>query len=173
MTITDPTFDVIVLGAGPAGEALAGALRPRDLTVAIVESGLVGGECAYSACMPSKALLRPAEVLAETERVPGAAETVRGPLDVARPLARRDEVVHHLDDSSKLGWLRERDIELVRGHGRIAGDRDRRSGADRVAVGPTRSEIWLALLEARNAQRRRRADAQGAARHRMRTPDAR
>ena len=128
MTTIDPTFDVVVLGAGPAGEALAGALRERDLSVAIVESGLVGGECAFYACMPSKALLRPAEALAETQRIPGAAEAVRGPLDVARLLARRDEVVHHLSDESKLEWLSTRDIALFRGHGRIAGERCVRVG---------------------------------------------
>ena len=71
-------FDVIVIGAGPAGEVAAGALAERGLAVALAERELVGGECAYYACMPSKALLRPAEVLAEAARVPGAAEALNG-----------------------------------------------------------------------------------------------
>jgi dihydrolipoamide dehydrogenase len=77
------TFVVVVVGAGPAGEAAAGDLAQRGRTVAVVEAALVGGECAFYACMPSKALLRPAEILAETRRVPGAAEGVTGSLDVA------------------------------------------------------------------------------------------
>lgn len=122
-------FDVIVVGAGPAGEIAAGRLATRgSRRVAIVERDLVGGECSFYACMPSKALLRPAEVLAEARRVPGAAQAVTGPLDVAAALARRDEVVHDLDDGHQLPWLEERGITLVRGSGRLAGER-------RVAVG--------------------------------------
>ena len=136
MTATDSTYDVVVLGAGPAGEHLAGALRDRDLSVAIVESRLVGGECAFYACMPSKALLRPAEALAETERVPGAAEAVRGPLDVGRLLARRDEVVHHLDDAPNLDWLAQRvnhAVPRARTDRRRAARRRRRPAAARHA----------------------------------------
>jgi pyruvate/2-oxoglutarate dehydrogenase complex dihydrolipoamide dehydrogenase (E3) component len=113
--------DVVVLGAGPSGEVIAGRLGDRDLKVAIVEDRLVGGECSYWACMPSKALLRPAQALAETRRVPGAAEAVTGSLDVAAALERRTEVVHGWDDSAQLPWLDERGILLVRGRGHLAG----------------------------------------------------
>ncbi len=126
---------MIVIGAGPAGEVLAGRLRSRsDKRVAIVERELVGGECAFYACMPSKALLRPAEALAEARRVPGAAEAAAGELDVAAVLRRRNEVIHELDDSRQLPWLRDRGVELIRGAARIAGER-------RVEVG---GEVLLA-----------------------------
>jgi dihydrolipoamide dehydrogenase len=115
--------DVVVLGAGPSGEVLAGRLAERDLKVALVEDRLVGGECAYWGCMPSKALLRPAQALDETLRVPGAADAVTGELDVGAVLKRRDEVVHDLDDSPQLPWLDERGVLLVRGHGHLAGER--------------------------------------------------
>jgi dihydrolipoamide dehydrogenase len=115
--------DVVVLGAGPAGEVIAGRLAERDLEVALVEDRLVAGECSYWACMPSKALLRPAQALGEARRVPGAAEAVTGELDVPAALGRRDDVVHHLDDSEQLPWLAERGIVLVRGHGHLAGER--------------------------------------------------
>ncbi|HWI74295.1 MAG TPA: NAD(P)/FAD-dependent oxidoreductase [Baekduia sp.] len=115
--------DVVVLGAGPAGEVIAGRLGARDVEVAIVEDRLVGGECSFWACMPSKALLRPAQALAEVRRVPGAAEAVTGALDVAAALERRTEVVHGWDDSGQLPWLEERGVLLVRGHGHLAGER--------------------------------------------------
>jgi len=122
-------FDVIVIGAGPAGEVAAGRLADRGgRSVAVVERDLVGGECSFYACMPSKALLRPAAVLAETRRVPGAAEAVTGSLDVKAALARRDEVIHDLDDDAQLPWLEERGIELFRGSAHLDGER-------RVAVG--------------------------------------
>ncbi len=124
-------FDVIVIGAGAPGEVAAGRLGEAGMTVAVVEERLVGGECSFYACMPSKALLRPAELAAEAGRVPGVGV---GELDVAAVLGRRDEVVHDLDDSSMLPWLEERGVELVRGHGRLAGQRRVTVGDDVLAA---------------------------------------
>src|SRR5215213_6282276 len=123
-------LDVVVIGAGPAGEVVAGRLGAAGLDVALVETHLVGGECSYYACMPSKALLRPAELAAEISRVPGLSVTG---LDVSAVLARRDEVIHHLDDSSQLPWLEERNVTLVRGAGRFDGARRIRVG-DEVLI---------------------------------------
>ena len=121
-------FDVVLIGAGPAGEVAAGRLADDGLIVAIVEHHLIGGECSFYACMPSKALLRPAQVVAEARRSPGAAEAVTGELDLRAALARRDEVIHDLDDSSQLPWLEQRDIALVRGRGELDGERRVRVG---------------------------------------------
>jgi pyruvate/2-oxoglutarate dehydrogenase complex dihydrolipoamide dehydrogenase (E3) component len=117
-------FDVIVIGAGPTGEVAAGRLATRGRKrVAIVERRLVGGECSFYACMPSKALLRPAQALSETLRVPGAAQAVTRPLDVRAALDRRDEVINNLDDSLQVPWLEDRGVELFRGPACFDGER--------------------------------------------------
>jgi dihydrolipoamide dehydrogenase len=122
--------DVVVLGAGPAGEVAAGRLAQGGLEVVIVEERLVGGECSYFACTPSKGLLRPAQALDEARRVPGAAEATAGGLDARAALRWRDELVHHLDDAAQLPWLAERGVALVRGHGELDGERRVRVGDD-------------------------------------------
>jgi pyruvate/2-oxoglutarate dehydrogenase complex dihydrolipoamide dehydrogenase (E3) component len=126
------TFDVVVLGAGPAGEVAAGRLGEGGLEVALVECELVGGECSYWACMPSKALLRPGQALGEARRIPGAAEAVTGELDARAALARRDEVIHDLDDAGQLPWLDKRGVTLVRGTGMLHGERAVRVGDERL-----------------------------------------
>jgi dihydrolipoamide dehydrogenase len=123
-------FDVIVVGAGPGGEVCAGRLADAELSVALVEQDLVGGECSFYACMPSKGLLRPAQALAEARRVEGAAQAATGELDVAAVLARRDEIIHGLDDSAQLPWLEDREIALFRGHGVLDGERRVRVGEE-------------------------------------------
>jgi pyruvate/2-oxoglutarate dehydrogenase complex dihydrolipoamide dehydrogenase (E3) component len=117
------SYDVVVIGGGPAGENAAWYASEHGLRVVLVEAELVGGECSYWACIPSKALLRPGEALAAAGRVPGAAPAVTGQVDVAATLRSRDGFISHLDDKYQVQWLDSEGIELVRGHGRLAGER--------------------------------------------------
>jgi pyruvate/2-oxoglutarate dehydrogenase complex dihydrolipoamide dehydrogenase (E3) component len=118
--MADETYDVIVIGAGPTGENVADRAVRGGLTAAVVEAELVGGECSYWACMPSKALLRPADVVAEAGAVRGVAGARLNPAEV---LARRDSFAHGWKDDSQVEWLTGAKIDLFRGHGRIAGER--------------------------------------------------
>jgi pyruvate/2-oxoglutarate dehydrogenase complex dihydrolipoamide dehydrogenase (E3) component len=112
---------VVVLGAGAAGEHFVGALRALDskVEIVVIERGLAGGECSYYACLPTKTLLRPAEVLAAARVAPGAAEAVTGELDRERVFWWRDQVTDGRDDSWHAGWLSEQGARLVRGDARV------------------------------------------------------
>ena len=136
------TYDVIVLGAGPVGQNVADRARAAGLSVAVVERELVGGECSYWACVPSKALLRPVIAVADARRVDGAREAVTGRLDTDRVFARRNRYVTDWDDSGQALWVKSIGADLFRGQGRIDGPR-------RVTV--TRDDGARQTLAARHA----------------------
>jgi pyruvate/2-oxoglutarate dehydrogenase complex dihydrolipoamide dehydrogenase (E3) component len=117
------TYDVVVLGAGSTGENVADVVVRGGLTAVLVEAELVGGECSYWACMPSKVLLRGTEAIDAARAVDGAAQAVTGRQDVAATLARRDAFTHHWDDSSQVAWVDGAGIALLRGTGRLDGER--------------------------------------------------
>ncbi|MGY0020300.1 dihydrolipoyl dehydrogenase family protein [Streptomyces sp. cg35] len=135
-------YDVVVVGAGPVGENVADRARAGGLSAAIVESELVGGECSYWACMPSKALLRPVIARADARRVPGLRQSVQGPLDAAAVLAHRDDYTSHWKDDGQVGWIESIGTDLYRGHGRLDGPR-------RVTV--TADDGTVTTLTARHA----------------------
>jgi pyruvate/2-oxoglutarate dehydrogenase complex dihydrolipoamide dehydrogenase (E3) component len=115
--------DVVVIGGGPAGENVLERVVRGGLSAVVVEAELLGGECSYWACVPSKAMLRPIDLVAATRRSPGAAEAVSGRIDVDAVLARRDESTSNHDDSGEVEWIDGLPAYLLRGHGRIVGTR--------------------------------------------------
>lgn len=116
-------YDVIVIGAGPTGENVADRAVKGGLRTAIVESELVGGECSYWACIPSKALLRPGSALQDARDVMGAREAITGKLSAPDVFKRRDSFVSNWNDSGQVKWLEGARADLIRGHGRLAGER--------------------------------------------------
>ena len=144
MSDTTNDYDVIVIGAGPVGQNVADRAHAAGLTVAVVERELVGGECTYWACIPSKALLRPVIAVADARRVDGARTAVTGSIDPTGVFARRDRYVNNWDDGTEIarGVLGTGGADLVRGHGRLDGPR-------RVAVATP--DDRLVVLAARHA----------------------
>lgn len=136
------TYDVIIIGAGAVAENVADRAVQGGLTAVLIESELVGGECSYWACMPSKALIRSGNALRAAQRVGGAREAVTGALDVASVLARRTSFTHDWDDESQVDWVKGAGIELLRGFGRLTGEK-------RVSV--TASDGSVTELEATHA----------------------
>lgn len=123
MTSAEKTYDVIVLGAGSTGENVADIVVKGGLTAVLVESELVGGECSYWACMPSKALLRGTEALVEARAVDGARQAVTGEQDVEATLNRRNGFASNWDDVWQVKWVEDSGIGLIRGEGRLDGER--------------------------------------------------
>ncbi|MFG1817661.1 dihydrolipoyl dehydrogenase family protein [Kribbella sp. NPDC049174] len=135
-------YDVIVLGGGAVGENVADRAVQGGLTAVIVESELVGGECSYWACMPSKVLLRPGQVLRAARQVPGAAEAVTGELNLVAILERRNSFASNWSDAGQVRWMKQAGIALARGHGRITGPKE---------VSVTGADGSATLLTARHA----------------------
>ena len=130
------TYDVVVLGAGPVGESIAQyATEDGGLTAVLIERELAGGECSYYACMPSKALLRPIEVLDMATHLGGLSGAH---LDVPGLLRRRDEWVSHYDDAGQASWAESAGLDLIRGDARLTGEREvtvRGADGDTVITG--------------------------------------
>jgi dihydrolipoamide dehydrogenase len=136
------TYDVVVVGAGPVGQNVADRSRAAGLSVAVVERELVGGECSYWGCVPSKALLRPVLAVADARKVDGAREAVTGEVFPGGVFGRRDRYITNLDDTGQASWVKSIGADLIRGHARLDGPR-------RVAVATPDDQI--AVLGARHA----------------------
>jgi len=135
-------YDVVVIGAGPVGQSVAERTCAAGLRVAVVEQELVGGECTYWACVPSKALLRPVIAVSDARRVDGARQAVDGSINTAGVFGRRDRYVTNWDDSGQADGVKGIGADLARGHGRLAGPR-------RVAVStPDGDEVMLTARHA-------------------------
>ncbi|MFI8771742.1 dihydrolipoyl dehydrogenase family protein [Gordonia sp. NPDC062954] len=148
------TYDVVVIGGGPVGENAADyAIRGSDRTAVIIEHELVGGECSYWACMPSKGLLGPGAALAAAAALPGARERLSGVApEPSAVLARRDAITGGRDDSSQVEWAQGAGIDVIRGHGRIVGERvvavgDRRIHAREAVVIATGSTASIPPID--------------------------
>ncbi|MGD1222166.1 NAD(P)/FAD-dependent oxidoreductase [Streptomyces krungchingensis] len=134
---TTRTYDVIVIGAGPVGENVAERARAAGLSTVIIERDLIGGECSFWACDPSKALLRPVVARADASRIPGLDPAVAGPLDVDAVLAHRDKMSSYWKDEDQVDWLNSVDVDLIRGHGRLTGPKQvavQTSDGDTIAL---------------------------------------
>jgi len=123
MTTEPQTYDVVILGAGAVAENVADRAVQGGLTALLIESELVGGECSYWACMPSKALIRSGMALRAAQRLQGAKQAVTGDLDVAAVFARRTVFTHDWDDASQVTWVDGAGISLLRGHARLTGEK--------------------------------------------------
>ncbi|GEL73808.1 dihydrolipoyl dehydrogenase family protein [Myxococcus virescens] len=116
-------FDVVVIGAGPAGEVAGARAAEAGLSVALVEHELLGGECSYWACIPSKALLRPSEARWLAEHAAGVREKLQEGIDARAVLARRDSMVNNYQDDSQVKWAEGAKLKVVRGTGKLTGPR--------------------------------------------------
>ena len=138
----DDTYDVIVIGAGPVGQNVTERSRAAGLSVAVVERELVGGECSYWGCVPSKALLRPVLAVADARKVDGAREAVDGSICADGVFGRRDRYTTNYDDTGQANWVKATGADLIRGHGRLgrtaSGCRRHPRRRHRDADGPAR-----------------------------------